>query len=509
MRNHEKRPAAAGFLFRELLLRGRPRRRRPHGRPSRACGGGGVIVECCERRLLLAADVGPAGGSPAPGAPNLVATFDTGASSTDNLTNRDNSTPDKALRFTVGGTTAGAVVMVYAGGTFIGRAVAPGATTTVTTNGTVDLADGARFITARQTVSGQPQSPDSPALGVTIDTAAPAADVNDVSEPRTTPVANVTVTFSEAVTGFDFADLMLTRNGVNVPLSASNNPTSGNGGVTWTISNLSTPTNPSGTYVLVVNAAGSGIADVAGNALAANASDVWINSNALPVVTDVFVRGTAWNTAFLNSLAAAGLGDAASGFRIPADAQTSQLPWTNLDRVSIRFSENVNVAADDLVVRGVNNATYPLAAGGAFTYDQFTFTATWTLSAAGLPADKVLLDLDADAGTGVTDINNNRLDGDWTNPVAPATGGADTFPSGNGTPGGDFRFRLDVLPASIDRAGPVNLGDFGRLRSNFGVTPPTATSIFADLNGDAAVNLADFGALRQRFNSSLPAGNPA
>ena len=38
---------------------------------------------------------------------------------------------------------------------------------------------------------------------------------------------------------------------------------SGDGGVTWNIPNLSAPTNPSGTYVLTVNASGSGIADLA------------------------------------------------------------------------------------------------------------------------------------------------------------------------------------------------------------------------------------------------------
>jgi hypothetical protein len=82
----------------------------------------------------------------------------------------------------------------------------------------------------------------------------------------------VNVNFSQAVSGFDFSDLSLTRDGVNVSLSASNNPTSGDGGVTWTVPNLSSLTTATGTYVLSVVA--GGVADTAGNA-AAGASDTW------------------------------------------------------------------------------------------------------------------------------------------------------------------------------------------------------------------------------------------
>ena len=71
---------------------------------------------------------------------------------------------------------AGAVVNLYSdGGSLIGSATAGGATTTIPTNGSVDLADGLRSIMARQIESGKAESVASPALGVTIDTVAPDA----------------------------------------------------------------------------------------------------------------------------------------------------------------------------------------------------------------------------------------------------------------------------------------------------------------------------------------------
>ena len=449
--------------------------------------------------------------SATPGTPDLVAATDTGSSNSDNITNRDNSAVAKNLQFSVSGTVAGATVSLFSGGVFVGSAIASGATTTVTTNGTTDLADGVRSITARQTESGKTESADSAALSVTIDTAAPTVDVTDVSEPRTTPVASVGVVFSQAVTGFDFNDLTLTRNGVNVPLTASNNPTSGDGGVTWTIPNLTTPTNPSGTYVLTVLAAG--ITDVAGNAVAVNASDTWVNSNALPTVTDVFVSGTTWAANFFTFLNTSGQGDNVAGFRLLAADHGDELPWVNLNEISVRFSENVNVAADDLVIRGVNNATYPLAASNAFTYDQFTFTATWTIAAAAFANDKILLDLDADAGTGVTDINSNQLDGEWTNPATtptPIPGGSDTFPSGNGTPGGDFRFRLNILPGDANRSGGSVIGsDVTLVRNNQNFSPGSAGyTVFRDVNGSATILGSDVTAVRNRQGLSLPAGEP-
>ena len=214
------------------------------------------------------------------GAPDLVAAFDSGSSNSDNRTNRDNSGNSKTLQFTVTGTTSGATVTVYSGTTAIGSAVATGATTTVTSNGTIDLADGVRAITVRQTEPTKSASNNSAALNVTIDTAAPTADVVDVSpDPRNTSVSAMTITFNKAVSGFNLADLSLTRNGGSNLLTGSQTLTTADN-ITFSLNNLSAITAVSGTYVLTLTAAGSGITEtLAGNALVANASDTWAFSH--------------------------------------------------------------------------------------------------------------------------------------------------------------------------------------------------------------------------------------
>ena len=74
------------------------------------------------------------------------------------------------------------------------------------------------------------------------------------------------------MTGFDLADLTLTRDGSSVALT----------GLTLTTVNpsqytidLSTVTVTSGNYAFTLTAAGSGIVDAASNPLAANASTTW------------------------------------------------------------------------------------------------------------------------------------------------------------------------------------------------------------------------------------------
>ncbi|WP_145244409.1 Calx-beta domain-containing protein [Urbifossiella limnaea] len=113
-------------------------------------------------------------------------------------------------------------------------------------------------------------------FGAVFDPVVPTADIIDVTpDPRTSPVPSVAVVFSEAVTGFDLADLSLTRDGgANLLTAAQTLTTTDN--VTWTLGNLAGLTAAPGTYVLTLTAAGSGVEDAAQNALAANASDSWV-----------------------------------------------------------------------------------------------------------------------------------------------------------------------------------------------------------------------------------------
>ena len=223
-----------------------------------------------------------------------------------------------------------------------------------------------------------------------------------------------------------------------------------------------------------------------------------------PHVTNVYVSGSAWTNNFKQYLEAQGLGSAQHGYAIPADSQLIVLPWTNLDRVSITFDQNVTVEQADLAVRGVTVPNYTIT---AFDYQPSTRTATWTLSQP-IRNDKVLLDLDADAG-GVSSPQGGTLDGEWNN-------AGDTFPSGNGTAGGDFRFRINVLPGDTSRNGTVVAEDFSDVKNRFfrttaqpGPAGPSQYNVFRDVDGSNAILANDFSLVKARFFNTLPGGEPA
>jgi hypothetical protein len=215
--------------------------------------------------------------SATPGTPNLNSASDTGSSASDDLTKLDNSSAGTTLKFTVGGTIVGATVTLYADDVSpIGSFVATSTISTVTTNGTFDLSDGTHSITARVTEPGKSESLPSNALSVTVDTAAPVADVVDVSpDPRNSSVASLTINFDGPVSGFDFFDMSLKRDGgTNLLVNPTNAPTTSNNTV-FTVPALASITNSPGTYVFTVNATNSFIVDAAGNSIAADGSDAW------------------------------------------------------------------------------------------------------------------------------------------------------------------------------------------------------------------------------------------
>jgi subtilisin family serine protease len=104
---------------------------------------------------------------------------------------------------------------------------------------------------------------------------APTADIIDVSpDPRTTSVSAVVVQFSRAVSGVDVGDFSLTRSGTAVSLAGASVTTTDS--IRWTVAGIDAATASAGSYVLTLNAAGSGIVAVDGGAaLAASVSDAW------------------------------------------------------------------------------------------------------------------------------------------------------------------------------------------------------------------------------------------
>jgi subtilisin-like proprotein convertase family protein len=200
-----------------------------------------------------------------PSGVTLLAGSDTGASNSDLITRLNNASPGAALQFEVSGTVSGATVTVFADGTVIGTAVAGGSTTIVTTDGSTVVPDGVRDITARQTEPGKSQSSATAPLAIEIDTQAPLATLVPVTpDPRTTPVAQMTIAFDEEVSGLELGDLSLTYNAGGNLLTGAQSVTSGDG-ITWTLADLSGLTAAAGLYELILSPAGTPIEDIAGN----------------------------------------------------------------------------------------------------------------------------------------------------------------------------------------------------------------------------------------------------
>lgn len=212
--------------------------------------------------------------SPAPGAPVLYSTSDSGSSSSDGVTNFNNSSRSTELVFSVPNVMIGAVVSIYADGTFMGSGVASGSTTLVATRGEIPLSDGPHHFTARQLVSGMLQSANSSVTLITVDTAPPTASIsatNVTTAGNTDYFFNVTYADATAIDASTLHDgniLVMGPNGYSQAATFVTADTPGNGSprtVTYEIRppNDEWTAGDNGTYVLFLQS--GQVADIAGN----------------------------------------------------------------------------------------------------------------------------------------------------------------------------------------------------------------------------------------------------
>ncbi len=223
--------------------------------------------------------------------------------------------------------------------------------------------------------------------------------------------------------------------------------------------------------------------------------------NFYPSVVQVLVNGTSWPQAF--QMSASGP-EPVPGVRIPTGNgdQLRALPWLNINQISLVFSEDVIVAADDLALTGINVAAHPLALNG-FSYDSIHFTATWTF-VGDLGTDRYTLQLLSDAATGVRDHDGNALDGEWDNP-ATINDTQSSQTSGDGSPGGDLVFNFNVLIGDVDGDGQVSNNDVDLTRSRIGVALGSPSyNLRADVNVNTAITTADLGLIRSQVGQVLP-----
>ncbi len=180
------------------------------------------------------------------------------------------------------------------------------------------------------------------------------------------------------------------------------------------------------------------------------------------------------------------------------------MPWSGINQIKVTFNENVTVDQSDLLLTGVNVPSYNVA-GSTFSYNSTTFTATWILPLS-IGADQLMLALNANGSDPIRDAAGNHLDGEWTNPASTTDTGDNVYPSGNGTAGGNFNFRFNVLPGDANQDGLVNISDLTSLASHWQQTSQGFLS--ADLNHDGQVNISDLTMLASAWQATLPAGTP-
>jgi hypothetical protein len=226
-----------------------------------------------------------------------------------------------------------------------------------------------------------------------------------------------------------------------------------------------------------------------------------VNTTA-PQVTAVYASGGSdWSPSFYAYLAANGLGDAQLGYRLSGAAgQLLPLLWNNVTTLAVVFSQDVNINVARLALVGSSDLPAPAAlASAAFSYNGATHTAQWTF-AAPLTVDKYLLDIPSAA---VANTLGTPLDGEWTT-------GTSNFPSGDGTPGGDFDFRFNLLPGDTDQNGVVTGVDGNGVRLRLLQDTTTANySPLVDLNGDGVITGQDGSIVRSQLLQALPADDPS
>ena len=204
-----------------------------------------------------------------------------------------------------------------------------------------------------------------------------------------------------------------------------------------------------------------------------------------PHVTSVLVGSSSWSSDFRSQA----LGATGGFYRIPMD--TSQLriiPW-EIDQIRIVFDADVNVAVSDLVVTN--------AAQLAVDVQRLEYAngiATWSISQ--VSADKVLLNV---SDRIIASSSGLRLDGEFV-----TASGIER--SGNGSDGGAFNFRINILAGDINGDNLVGSSDLSPLGKSY-LKPfgDPVYNIFADLNGDGLVgSSADLLSLSRNYLRSTP-----
>ncbi len=239
-------------------------------------------------------------------------------------------------------------------------------------------------------------------------------------------------------------------------------------------------------------------------------------TNAGPRVLSVIADSSEWADTFRDYVDGGFTDPSKLGYRISTGTkQLLTLPWVNIDRLHVVFSKDVAGSIDlsdfQLVATpgyiALSNPIEAIPKITRVTYDAARLTATLFLDKAFGAA---VADLKIGA-FGVSDSALNKLDGEWKD-------GVTTDGSGNGVPGGDFSFRMFVLPgdSAEETRGSgtrtVNSNDAQKVRDlQNGFALPGFGSIAydarADLDGSSFINSDDSQFSREQQNAIIFLGS--
>lgn len=235
-------------------------------------------------------------------------------------------------------------------------------------------------------------------------------------------------------------------------------------------------------------------------AFAFDTFDLNVVDTTAPTIGEVKAAGTAWTSDFkffvdpVNTVTTVDRDFADGvGYAIPTNTLANQLkplPWTNLNRIVISFSEEVTgVNLTSVQVIGVHKLNYKVAGGSGptltdviYTGKQATLVFTGgSLDDGALTADKLLIKIDAGL---VKDLANNPL--------------------------AAFLFRINVLPGDVNGNGIVANNDSSLARDHLGISP-TDGPLYdprRDVNGNGIVANNDVSLVRARLGFELPTTDP-
>ncbi|TWU49227.1 PKD domain-containing protein [Rubripirellula reticaptiva] len=223
-----------------------------------------------------------------------------------------------------------------------------------------------------------------------------------------------------------------------------------------------------------------------------------------PTITEVKIASSSWSSFFKSFVDPID----AEGLSLPGADQLKNMTWSKLDTIIVEFSEDVqqfggsDIDLSNLSLAGLNILDYEASPGLTAIYTDGGGAGPFKLtiqldSSVVFGAEKLLLTIN----DSVQDTSGNLLDGDWTESISTV--------SGNTTAGGDFTFRINVLPGDTSGDGFLLGDDTDNVAAvQFTFAGGDGYDPFTDISGDGFLLGDDTDTVAAVQFSFLPFGNP-